>query len=568
MICCKRPSYRLDYRDLVIVNKQLNESICRIKCSENKIGFFCSIEFPDYFNLLNILVTESNVLENKNTIEFILNNNKSYKIIIDNERKIYKNKESNICFIEIKQNEIKDVSFLFVHQRENFRFLKEIYILYYSKNLIANYKEGKIKNLEHNIYKYKLRSNADIFSCAPIIDSFSKKVIGFNSLSKEEKKDDNELYGNIIFINDLIEEFIKEDRKYKPNLNKNIINNQINEITIKYNNSDKDIYGHNSDQFRSIFNENLMKYKLFGDKFVEANKSICKVININNNKEYELSSIIEDLYKNQNIEIKLRWENEIHDLSYMFCGCISLISVSNFSSLNTDNVINMSAMFSGCKNLVSISDIGNLNTKNVQNMSGIFYKCKSLKSLPNISNWETSNVKNMKGMFFKCKYLLSLPDISKWNTKNVIDMSYMFKRCSSLALLPDISKWNTSKIVSFNGIFEDCSSLLCLPDISKWNLKNVIDMNSMFCGCKSLSSLPDISKWDTNNVIDMGDMFYKCISLSSFPNINKWNVDNINKIGSMFYYCISLSSAVNINQIKNKNIDQKKQFYGCINIIE
>ena len=567
MICCKRPSYKFDYRDQIIVNKQLNESICRIKSSENKIGFFCSIEFPDYFNILNILVTESTVLKGKDSIEFTLNNDKSYKIIIDNERIIYKNKESNICFIEIKQNEIKDVSFLSIYQRENFSFLKEIYILYFSKNLIANYKEGKIKHLEHNIYKYKLKSYIDIFSCVPIMGSFSKKVIGINSFSKEVKKDNNGFYGDIIFINDLIEQFIKEDRMYKPNLNKNIINNQINEITIKYDNSNGDIYGHNSDLFRSILNENLMKYKLFGNKFVEANKSICKVINIDNNKEYELSSFIGDLYKNNNIEIKLKWENEIHDLSYMFCGCLSLISVSNFSSLNTDNVINMSCMFSGCKNLVSISDIVNLNTKNVRNMSGIFYQCESLKSLPNISNWETSNVKNMKGMFFKCKSLLSLPDISKWNTKNVIDMSYMFKCCSSLTLLPDISEWNTSKIVSFNGIFEECSSLLCLPDISKWDLKNVIDMSSMFCECKSLSSLPDISKWDTNNVINMDGMFYKCISLSSFPNINKWNVDNINKLCSMFYYCASLSSAYNINQIKNKNINQENPFYGCINII-
>ena len=48
-------------------------------------------------------------------------------------------------------------------------------------------------------------------------------------------------------------------------------------------------------------------------------------------------------------------------------------------------------------------------------MSYMFYGCKSLISLSDISNWNTNNVTNMSFMFFGCKSLISLPDISNWN---------------------------------------------------------------------------------------------------------------------------------------------------------
>ena len=78
---------------------------------------------------------------------------------------------------------------------------------------------------------------------------------------------------------------------------------------------------------------------------------------------------------------------------------------------------------------------------NVTNMSYMFFGCSSLISLPDISKWNTKNVRDMSMMFRGCSSLISLPDISKWDTKNVNDMSYIFSRCSSLKSLPDISKW-------------------------------------------------------------------------------------------------------------------------------
>ena len=117
-----------------------------------------------------------------------------------------------------------------------------------------------------------------------------------------------------------------------------------------------------------------------------------------------------------------------------------------------------------------------LNTSNVTNMSDMFYGCNSLISLPDISKWNTSNIKDMNKMFYRCNSLISLPDISKWDTSNVNNINLIFYRCNSLISLPDISKWNTSNVTNMSHMFYECSSIISLPDISKWNTSNVTNI--------------------------------------------------------------------------------------------
>ena len=70
--------------------------------------------------------------------------------------------------------------------------------------------------------------------------------------------------------------------------------------------------------------------------------------------------------------------------------------------------------------------------KNVTNMSGMFSGCSSLITLPVISKWNTKNVTNMNSMFRGCSSLISLPDISKWNTKNAININKIFDDCYNI----------------------------------------------------------------------------------------------------------------------------------------
>ena len=62
---------------------------------------------------------------------------------------------------------------------------------------------------------------------------------------------------------------------------------------------------------------------------------------------------------------------------------------NSLTILKTDNVINMSYMFSGCSSLISLPFLSQLITSKVTNMSNMFRGCISIESFPDISKWNT-----------------------------------------------------------------------------------------------------------------------------------------------------------------------------------
>ena len=197
------------------------------------------------------------------------------------------------------------------------------------------------------------------------------------------------------------------------------------------------------------------KIKLFGDQFIINNKHLKNKISIIfDNKTYEFEQYFN--FKNINdkntLTIKLTGMNEFTDVSHMFDGCESLLSVSQMSNWDSSQIINMKCMFNRCKNLISLSDISYLNTSQVKNMGFLFSRCKSLVSLPDISIWDTSNVKDMSYMFYRCKSLKSISDLSKWNASNVTKISNIFFRCDSLSSKPQI--YTKKKENSFGSDFK------------------------------------------------------------------------------------------------------------------
>ncbi len=129
-----------------------------------------------------------------------------------------------------------------------------------------------------------------------------------------------------------------------------------------------------------------------------------------------------------------------------------------------------------------------------KDMSFLFYGCTSLISLTDISEWNTSNVTNMSFMFYDCSSLISLPDISKWNINKVSNMEHLFSGCLSLKSLPDLSKWDITNTTNLSYMFFECSSLLSLPNISNWITNKLTNISFMFCYCSSINSIPDLSK--------------------------------------------------------------------------
>ena len=97
--------------------------------------------------------------------------------------------------------------------------------------------------------------------------------------------------------------------------------------------------------------------KIFGIEFVNNNKNICKIVV--DDKMYELQEKfdINNNNKKDNINIVLNGINNLSNLSYMFSGCTTLISLPDIDKMKMDNVIDINNMFYECSSLSSLPDI-------------------------------------------------------------------------------------------------------------------------------------------------------------------------------------------------------------------
>ena len=74
------------------------------------------------------------------------------------------------------------------------------------------------------------------------------------------------------------------------------------------------------------------------------------------NKKYEITEKYNIKNNNNKLIIKLKGICNVTNMSYMFNGCPSLISLSDISKWNMNNATDMSYMFNGCLSLISLPD--------------------------------------------------------------------------------------------------------------------------------------------------------------------------------------------------------------------
>jgi len=119
-------------------------------------------------------------------------------------------------------------------------------------------------------------------------------------------------YNNIL---NEINEIIEEPLEYKK------INKVFDLYNIIFNNKNIIIYKISKDE---------EKIKIFGNKFVKNNKNKCKIIH--EKKEYNLEEYFDIDKENNNntLEIELKINDDIIDMSYMFESCTSLIFINIF----------------------------------------------------------------------------------------------------------------------------------------------------------------------------------------------------------------------------------------------
>ena len=213
---------------LKLVEKQFDESLCKIYFNENRIGngFLCKIPFPDHLNLLPVLITNNFISAQKNingnmTIKITFDEDKISKIIcIDNKlRKIYTSEKFDITIIEIlpDKDAFKISQFLevddFINEPniKNIYENKEIYIIQFELKMMKFSSKINLMNdfnIEYNCNTEKVRPEN------PILLSNNNKLIGIHKRKIEIGKGVGSL------IKYPIAEFINRDKNESKILEK------------------------------------------------------------------------------------------------------------------------------------------------------------------------------------------------------------------------------------------------------------------------------------------------------------------------------------------------------------
>ena len=177
---------------------------------------------------------------------------------------------------------------------------------------------------------------------------------------------------------------------------------------------------------------NINKVRIFGKIFVYQNKDNCKIIYKGN--EYAIKENFEDINNNYNhkdeIKLILKTNYDITDLSYMFAECDTLISFSDITKNNFDQIIEENDRLY-YKEFSSL-DKSNSNEK-------LFYcnensQLKLSSNISSIQKQDSSNSIDMIKIYFPTDNSKDLPP----KTLNITNMSYMFYKCNSLISLPNL----------------------------------------------------------------------------------------------------------------------------------
>ena len=326
--------------------------------------------------------------------------------------------------------------------------------------------------------------------------------------------------------------------------------------------------------------ENSEFIKIFDSLYIKNNKRKCRIIY--KNKILSLTDKFQNFDKKKKIlKIELLiLDSNILNLKRMFSGCISLLKFLDLPlegkeiidnnllyedsiKINKSNFLNdysikpnyiqitdLSFIFSGCTSLISLPDLSLWDTCKITDFSNMFKDCSSLKSLPDISNWNTYKVNNMKNMFYGCSSLISLPEISKWNIGNVTDLSGMFYKCSSLKMFPHLSLWNTINVKDISRIFGYCTSICFMPNLLACNFENLEEAEDIFKGLKMLDSNAGYSILEGKKRPELKEYYNKIFNIiaNRYPNSNWYFVEPQNS-----YILQTNNSNQNNNDIYENN---------------
>ena len=157
---------------------QMRNCICKIKLKNGKIGigYLCKIPLiKNKNNLIPILITNNNILDENDKIIYLTINNEVKEIKINKSRKKNIDIENNIIIIEIKPN--KDKIYNYLELDENYIYKNKVKIRYnYKLIYIINYHNQEI-NVLYGIID-DIIDNKKIKNVSIILSLETFKIIG------------------------------------------------------------------------------------------------------------------------------------------------------------------------------------------------------------------------------------------------------------------------------------------------------------------------------------------------------------------------------------------------------
>ena len=148
-------------------------------------------------------------------------------------------------------------------------------------------------------------------------------------------------------------------------------------------------------------------------------------------------------------EYEISLKVPIKDLSQMFEGCDSLISV-DLSNLNYPSIYNLSKTFKNCTKLQKIN-LTKLDTSKVKSMEELFKGCTELTDIIDIENIKTPLLDNINGIFADCQNLVYI-NLSAFQLDAISNRLNIFQNNSNLQFV-DLSNIQNINIVE--EIFEN-----------------------------------------------------------------------------------------------------------------
>ena len=299
-------SNKILYRGSVISNDELDKikAYLNDKTEDLPGAIVFSRSFLSFSEDINVAKTFSNnVKDNFSRVLYIIEKDYDFDYSLSTHSDMQNvskfSTEKEVLFFPFSSFEIKEIK----GTMENNGIIYQIKLLYLGK-----YQE-KIKNVDSEIPESDFKTQME--------------EIGLIPQEKMEKS----------------KEVIEQYQVYKEKVDE--IKMENDEITLKYNAKDK------------------KEIMIFGNTFVSNNLGKCKIVF--KKKEYNLMQFFTiSEFTNEKLtelEIKLRYINNITDMSFMFHKCTRLLSISNLDKLCLENTTNISYMFSECESLSSLSGL-------------------------------------------------------------------------------------------------------------------------------------------------------------------------------------------------------------------